>query len=92
VRTLSNIDVIDGYQGEAHRLAIEVRGTAFMKNMVRILAGTLVAVGRGRIEVDAIPALLGPQAVRARAGQTAPAHGLTMVEVTLGRLAAQSNA
>jgi tRNA pseudouridine38-40 synthase len=66
-------------------LAIEVRGTAFMKNMVRILAGTLIDVARGRIPPARLPSLLGAQATRDDAGHTAPAHGLTLVEVELGR-------
>ena len=48
-RTLWAIDFTEGYGGQDNLLAIDVRGTAFMKNMVRIIVGTLVAVGRGRL-------------------------------------------
>lgn len=92
IRTLYSVDLITNYLGDARLYAIEVRGTAFMKNMVRILAGTIISVGRGRLTVDAVSSLLGPHAVRHRAGQTAPAHGLTMVEVSLGRKAAYAAA
>jgi tRNA pseudouridine38-40 synthase len=85
VRTLYAIDVVERYQGDPTLIAIEVRGTAFMKNMVRILAGTLMDVARGRIALDRVPTLLGPSAQREAAGQTAPAHGLTLVNVELGR-------
>jgi tRNA pseudouridine38-40 synthase len=88
VRTLWRVDVIEGFGGDASLIAIEVEGTAFMKNMVRILAGTLVDVGLGRIALDHVPRLLGAEARRESAGQTAPAHGLVLVEVKLGRLAA----
>jgi tRNA pseudouridine38-40 synthase len=88
VRTLYRLEVLEAFGGDPSLLAIEVRGNAFMKNMVRILAGTLVDVGRGRIALAQVPQLLGPQARREQAGQTAPAHALTLLDVELGRLAA----
>jgi tRNA pseudouridine38-40 synthase len=56
-----------------------------LKNMVRILVGTLIEVGRGRFDADRVSALLGPQGRREDAGPTAPPEGLTLVEVRLGR-------
>jgi tRNA pseudouridine38-40 synthase len=51
--------------------------------MVRILVGTLVDVGRGHREEGTIArAIAGKD--RALAGQTAPAHGLTLVSIELG--------
>jgi tRNA pseudouridine38-40 synthase len=61
-------------------ITIEVEATAFLKNMVRILVGTLVDVGRGRIEATAIPRML-ETGDRAAGGMTAPAHGLTLLRV-----------
>lgn len=63
----------------SERLAsITIEGTAFLYNMVRILVGTLVDVARGHLEEGTISrALIGKD--RALAGQTAPAHGLTLV-------------
>jgi tRNA pseudouridine38-40 synthase len=84
-RTLSEVELVPRFGGDATLLAIEVRGTAFMKNMVRILAGTLVEVGRGRTTPEEIEALLAPGVGRTEAGPTAPAHGLTLVEIALGR-------
>ena len=89
-RTLYSIDLLEGFAGDPSLLAFEVRGTAFMKNMVRILVGTLVDVGRGRLCVEDIPNLLGPNAKRERAGITAPASGLCLVCIELGRLNARS--
>ena len=61
-------------------LALDVEGNAFLRNMVRILAGTLVDVGEGRLTPAQIPEILA-SLDRTRAGQTAPAHGLTLVAV-----------
>ena len=85
VRTIYAIDVDDAFTGDPSLLAITVRGTAFMKNMVRIMAGTLIGVGRGRIPLSRVPGMLGAEADRTLAGVTAPAHGLTLVRVLLGR-------
>ncbi len=63
-------------------IEIEVRGNAFCRNMVRIIAGTLVDVGRGRFAADAIPQILAARD-RTRAGITAPPEGLTLEEVYL---------
>lgn len=63
-------------------LEIDVEGTAFLKNMVRIIVGTLVEVGRGTRETGSIVELLRARD-RTRAGLTAPAHGLTLMEVFL---------
>lgn len=85
VRTLISIDVTPGHGGDARLVALDFVGTAFMKNMVRILSGTLVEVGSGARETVSLAALLGPSAERRQAGPTAPAHGLTLVSMRLGR-------
>jgi tRNA pseudouridine38-40 synthase len=61
-------------------IEIDVRGDAFLKNMVRIITGTLVAIGRGQFGVERIDELL-RGGDRTLAGPTAPAQGLTLVEV-----------
>lgn len=61
-------------------VAIDVEGTAFLKQMVRIIAGTLIEVGLGRRAPATIDQLL-HCGDRTRAGFTAPAHGLCLVEV-----------
>lgn len=84
-RTLHALDVIAPYPGHGELVALEVTGDAFMKNMVRILTGTLLEVGLGRMTPAAVEALLGADASRSAAGPTAPAHGLTLVSMVLGR-------
>jgi tRNA pseudouridine38-40 synthase len=61
-------------------LALDVRGNAFLRNMVRILAGTLVEVGERRRAVGQLAEILAGKD-RTRAGITAPAHGLELVAV-----------
>lgn len=61
-------------------LNISVTGDGFLYNMVRIIAGTLVDVGLGRISPDDIPAIIS-DCDRQKAGHTAPPQGLYMAEV-----------
>ena len=89
IRTLHRVELIEHYLSRPKLLALEVQGSAFMKNMVRILAGTLIAVGRRKLTAADVGALLGPAALRSRYAETAPAHGLTLVHVRLGRLGAR---
>ena len=58
---------------------ITVTGNGFLQNMVRIIVGTLIEVGRGEREADSIPTLFGGK--RAEAGFLAPAQGLCLQEV-----------
>ena len=55
-------------------VAVVVEGNAFLYNMVRILVGTMIDVGRGRLEPGAIARALRSRD-RGQAGTTAPAHG-----------------
>ncbi len=58
----------------------EVSGDGFLYNMVRIMAGTLVDVGMGRIKAEEIPCII-KSLDRKKAGRTAPPQGLYLVEV-----------
>jgi tRNA pseudouridine38-40 synthase len=58
----------------------EISGTGFLRHMVRTIAGTLVAIGRGHMEVDEMGAIIEARD-RRRAGQTAPPHGLMLWKV-----------
>lgn len=65
---------------ERDAVIIDVHGTGFLKNMVRVITGTLVAVGQGKLDPGVIPALLAG-GDRAAAGMTAPSQGLCLMEV-----------
>lgn len=64
----------------AELLEINVHGSSFLMHMVRIMVGTLVEVGLGRMSPNGIAALLA-KPERKNAGPTAPAGGLTLMEV-----------
>ena len=59
---------------------VDVEATAFLKNMVRIMAGTLCAVGRGEMTADDVARILAERD-RSRAGMTAPPSGLCLIAV-----------
>jgi tRNA pseudouridine38-40 synthase len=61
-------------------LTYEVTGDGFLRHMVRAIVGTLVEVGRGWRDPAQMDALLQSRD-RARAGATAPPHGLFLVRV-----------
>lgn len=65
---------------KGEELIFEIKGKSFLRYMVRNIVGTLIDVGRGKIEVKDIPDIFAAKD-RRRAGQTAPARGLTLVEV-----------
>ena len=76
VRTVSAIDIqVDGAD-----MSITFRGDGFLYNMVRILTGTLLEVGLGERKAEEMSAIL-DSLDRTRAGKTAPAQGLTLVQV-----------
>lgn len=61
-------------------IEFEISGNGFLYNMVRIIMGTLAEVGMGKIPYDAVPEII-ESCDRTRAGKTAPAQGLYLVEV-----------
>ena len=76
--TFRRLDAIDiQHQGEEIRLTFT--GNGFLYNMVRILVGTLVEVGRGQRSPESMEALFGGK--REQAGFLAPAQGLCLMEV-----------
>ncbi len=78
VRTIYAIDV----KKEEDVIAIRIEGSGFLYNMVRIIAGTLVEVGNGKLEPETLKQILNQKA-RNAAGPTAPAHGLTMIGIVI---------
>lgn len=77
VRQIYSLEVLP--QGE-DRIIIRVQGNGFLYNMVRIIAGTLLEVGKGHIDVSDIPDIIA-SCDRGQAGPTAPARGLRLVEI-----------
>jgi len=76
VREIYSLEIVES----GDLLLFNVRGSGFLKNMVRVLVGTLVEIGCGRISHDEVQVLLsGGQ--RKDAGRTAPAHGLCLMAV-----------
>lgn len=65
-------------QGE--RIIIELTGNGFLYNMVRIITGTLVEVGLGKIKPEEISEII-EKKERANAGKTLPPQGLYLVKV-----------
>ena len=77
VRTIYRAEIIEK---EDNRIWIELTGNGFLYNMVRIIAGTLVDVGIGKIQPEDIPNIIKSQK-RENAGKTLPPHGLYLVKV-----------
>lgn len=65
---------------DGNRYCIELTGDGFLYNMVRIISGTIVDVGLGKIRVEEIPKIIESKD-RKQAGKTLPPHGLYLVEV-----------
>lgn len=73
--------ILDGsVRKEGERIIIEITGTGFLYNMVRIISGTLLEVGLGKIKPEEITDIINSQD-RIKAGKTLPAHGLYLLEV-----------
>ena len=77
--TVRRIDSVQIFRDGA-RITIDVTGGGFLKNMVRVMVGTLVDIGKGRFAPSDIDRLL-QGGTRKEAGSTAPACGLCLMEV-----------
>lgn len=64
-------------------LYLDIAANAFLPHMVRNIVGTLVLVGRGALQPEALGSILSKRD-RSRAGPTAPPHGLCLVRVHYG--------
>lgn len=81
--TVRNVEYINISQNKGI-IEIEIMANGFLYNMVRIIAGTLVYVGVGKIAPDDIPVILASKS-RVLAGKTAPAKGLRLKKVVYGQ-------
>ena len=77
--TVRNVEYID-ITSDGDIIEIEIMANGFLYNMVRIIVGTLVYVGVGKIEVCDIPQIIESKN-RVLAGLTAPAKGLRLKKV-----------
>jgi tRNA pseudouridine38-40 synthase len=78
-KKIREVDVFK-MQVRKDEITFTVRGKSFLRYMVRNMVGTLIDVGRGKIAAEDIPLIFAAKD-RRRAGQTAPAKGLTLVKV-----------
>ena len=76
VRTIYALDV----EKDGDFIKIRVTGNGFLYNMVRIIAGTLIYVGEGRIAPDDLPEIIA-SGDRRKAGKTAGPSGLVLVKI-----------
>ncbi len=82
VRTISSLEIDSGWdaRGRCHLIRMTVTADGFLRYMVRSIAGTLLAAGRGEIDGATIARAI-REGERELAGATAPAHGLTLKSV-----------
>ena len=68
------------WRAEENGYLFEIRADRFLRNMVRSLVGTLLDVGQGKLDHNDFRAIAEAKD-RAKAGQSAPAHGLFLVDI-----------
>jgi tRNA pseudouridine38-40 synthase len=85
VRTVHTCEVVElpREADGAQRVRIDISGNGFLYNMVRIIAGTLHEIGRGRMAPEAVADVLASRD-RRRAGPTMPPDGLRLEWVSYG--------
>ncbi len=76
VRTVFNIDI----KQDEEKIIIDVCGNGFLYNMVRIIVGTLISAGNGKIQPEEVKNIIDGKN-RESAGMTVPANGLYLKEV-----------
>ena len=76
VRTIYSLDVIQ----DGREIALRVKGNGFLYNMVRLMAGTLLEVGRGKQEPQWVKEILASKE-RVTPGPKLPAKGLTLIQI-----------
>lgn len=76
VRTITGL----GVAKKGSLIEIKITANGFLYNMARIIAGTLVYCGNGKIDPDSIPDII-KSGQRVKAGVTAPPEGLTLEKV-----------
>jgi len=77
VRTVHSFELFEDAPG---LYRFRVKGSGFLKQMVRTMVGTVLEVGEGKRSPDSIPSVIG-SLDRQQAGRTLAAHGLCLVEI-----------
>lgn len=82
VRRVTELEIISRWDERGQGRMIEIRASAdgFLRYMVRSIAGSLLAVGRGELQVEDVARAI-ETGERNRTAATAPAHGLTLLSV-----------
>ncbi|MEO0512277.1 MAG: tRNA pseudouridine synthase A [Planctomycetota bacterium] len=83
VRTIFRCGIEQDERPDERRFVVRVSGSGFLYNMVRIIAGTLMEVGRGKIEPADIAGIIA-SGDRRRAGPTLPPMGLRLEWIRYG--------
>ena len=78
IRHIDSVEVLTQAPSYPTLVTIRVRGEGFLYHMVRILAGTLLDVGRGRLQATAVPDIIA-SCDRRLAGATLPPQGLFLM-------------
>jgi len=76
---LSRVEEIT-WRDSGEKISMRIRANRFLRGMVRIVVGTLIEVGRGRLAPEQVAGILQSQE-RVAAGMTAPPHGLFLEKV-----------
>ena len=76
VRTVTALDILQN----GNEITVRITGNGFLYNMVRIIVGTLIRVGRGFYQPEQVKEILEAKE-RTAAGVTAPAHGLMLMQI-----------
>jgi len=84
VKTIYKSQLIEADEGVIY----EVQGSGFLHKMVRNMVGTLIDIGRGKIEFENLAKIMAAKD-RRLAGKTAPPQGLFLVEVQYGSIGAR---
>jgi tRNA pseudouridine38-40 synthase len=72
-----------GWEQHGHLLVFTIRANRFLRNMVRAIVGTLVDLGRGKMSLEELRAIIEARN-RSEAGRSVPAHGLFLARIDYG--------
>ncbi|NLY08348.1 MAG: tRNA pseudouridine(38-40) synthase TruA [Tissierellia bacterium] len=77
--TIRRLDAIE-VSRKGPIITMDFKGKSFLKHMIRIISGTAIDIGRGKIHENSLVTAM-ESGKRSKAGLTAPAHGLCLMEI-----------